>query len=96
MNHSSKKKVVLKRKNYSKGIHAEYMQMVIEEAKNESSPNIALIAERKYVSRKSLDERLKGGVSLTASPGKKPLLDEAEEETLVKFLIGDVWFRLWL
>ena len=87
MNSPQPKKVVFKRRNYSKGIEAEQMKDAYEEAQNQDSPNITLIAKKHNVSRKAPEFRIKGEISLFGSPGKKPLLSVEEEQFLVNFLI---------
>ena len=82
-----RRKVVIRRRNYSKGEEALSMQAAYQEATDSSSPNVKSIAEKYDVSRKSLDARVKGDVHLNASPGKKSILDQDEEAFLTSFLI---------
>ena len=86
MNQSPKNKVV-KRRNYSKGLDALMMEDAFEEAKGTDSPNIASISKKHGVSRKALETRVSGEISLFSSPGRKPLLNAEEEEFLVQFLL---------
>jgi len=87
MNDSQKKKVKNLRRNYSKGVYALQMEAALEEAQRVDSPKVAVIAQNFGVSRTSLDLRLKGQLAVNASPGKKPLLNEEEEERIVQFLL---------